>query len=211
MSQELEQIEPVCPVEFYGDERETFDRIAGGARREHSWAMHYFRLGKKRTYKETASYFEIPRERIQLTAAKHSWVMRARAFDDYEEARRAADLDGAQLQTRESHLELMRDVRAKVEAKIASMDLFAMSPRDIPAYLDAIIKWERLTVGLGDAPKKIEITGKDGGAIEVANMTAEERRQMLEDLKAEIVNRQRQIEAASDVIEGEIVSEDDAS
>ena len=158
MSQELEHVEPVSAVEFYGDERGTFDRLDGESKLEFSWFDTYRRLGKKRSYKEVAQQHEISRERIQVTAGKHSWVMRARAFDEYEEARRAADLDGAQLQTRESHLELMRDVRAKVEAKIASMDIFAMSPRDIPAYLDAIIKWERLTVGLGDAPKKIEIT-----------------------------------------------------
>src|ERR1700742_848441 len=210
MSQEIERVEPVSAAEYYGDERETFDRLHGESRREHQWAMHYFRLGKKRTFKEVAGYFEVGRQEIQLTAERHSWVTRSRAFDDYEESRRLADIEGAQLQTREKHMALLASMREKVEAKLSTLDVFAMSPRDLPAYVETLIKYERLTVGLGDAPKKIEITGKDGGAIQVADMPADERRQLMADIQAQIASRLKAIETAAeeDVIEGEIVDGD---
>ena len=211
MAAEIEPVKPVSPVEFYGDERESFDRLDGESPTEHRWFMAYARLGRRRSYKEIAAHEEVSRETIQRAATKHSWRVRVEAYDDYEDSRRLAEIEARQIETRSGHAELLGNLRSKVDAAIALMDPYRTSPRDLPAMVEVLIKYERLTMGISDAPKRVEITGKDGGAIEVsaADMTPERRHQVMAQIMAELAKRQAEVEALAEanILEGEIVGE----
>lgn len=202
MSQELEPIAPVLPAEYYFDERSSFDRLDGESKDEFKWFDHYRRLARgKRSYSDVAQFFGTPREIIQRTGQKHSWVLRARALDAALDDQRSAELDARQLEVREKHAEMARTLRERIMSRFETMDLYAISPRDMPAYLELAWKVERQAVGLSDVAKKIEITGKDGGPIEVvSNMTAAERRERM----AELMDAMAKQIANEQAIEGEI-------
>lgn len=206
MGNEIESIPPVSPAEFFGDEREGFDRLDGESKREFAWFDHYRRAGRRRSYGEVAQYHGVSREAIQKAGTKHSWVQRARSFDAYQDEHRAAELDGQQLETRENHLVLLAKIRKRIDERMDKLGETEIQARDLPAYIELALKYERLNAGLGDAPKKIEITGKDGAAIEVVNnLSAADRKEWLAGIQATI---QAQIEAQQGVLDADIEEAD---
>lgn len=209
MGAELEPVKPVSAVEFYADERESFDRLDGESQLEHGWFSAYCRLGRKRSYKEVALQQEVSRELIQRTASKHSWRLRCEAYDDFVDARRLAEIESRQIEVRSEHAELFKDARAKLTAAISLVDPYKMNPRDMPAWLEVITKGERQAVGITDAPKRIEITGKDGGDIKVSDMSAGERQDKLAEIMSEIARRMSQVEAlnAPEILDGDVVED----
>lgn len=210
--QEIEPVKPVSPVEYYGDERATFDRLDGESVGEFQWFDAYRRLGRKRSYKEIAQCMEVRRERVQAVASKHSWVIRARAYDEFTDGQRLAELEGRQISVKIDNDRMLESAFEKLEAAISIFDPYKINPRDIPAWIDVLIKARRQSVGISDAPKKIEITGAGGGPIEVINsMTSGERGQLLGDMISELTRRADEraaLEAASNIVDADIVSED---
>lgn len=205
MGSEIEPVPPVLPAEYYGDQREGFDRLDGESKGEFVWFDHYRRLGRKRTIKETAAYFEMGRDLAQRAASKHSWVTRARSFDQYLDMQRSAELDARQVEARSSILDMVDVAEEKLKSRLDTLDVFQISPRDIPAWIEVIAKVKRQAVGLSDAPKKIEISGADGGPIEVVNsLTATERKEWLAAIQANITAQL----AAQQAIEGDIEDAD---
>lgn len=209
MGAELEPIPEVAPSSYWGDERASYDRLDGESLREFGWFQHYARTGRKRSYKETSAFMEVSRDAVQRAATKHSWRVRVEAFDDEEDSKKLREIEARQIETRAGHAELLGNLRSKVDAAIALMDPYRTSSRDLPAMVEVLIKYERLTMGISDAPKRVEITGKDGGAIEVsaADMTPEQRQQVMAQIMAELAKRQAEVEALAEanILEGEIV------
>lgn len=209
-SKEIEPVPPVLPAELMFDERQPFDRLDSESRIEHAWFLSYCKMGAKRTYKEVSAYQEVGRETIQRASGKHEWQVRVRAYDEYLATKRAHELETNQLEVREQHAEMIKSARDKLNARLATLDAFAISPRDIPAWLEVIAKIERMTMGISDAPKKIELTGANGGPIEVVeNMTHEERKARMDQLAEAIARRQLEIAKRAAVIDGDVIEDAD--
>lgn len=207
---ELVPIPPVEAAEYFGDERMNFDRLDSETKGEHAWFRFYRELGRKRSYGEVCQYFGVSRDAVQKIAGRNDWKVRVRSFDDHLDVLRAAELDAKQIETRSSILAMVEAAEDKLTARLNNLDIYTIQPRDIPAWIDIIAKVKRQAVGLSDAAKKIEISGPNGGPIElVENMSSSERHERMSVLAAEISKRQAELakRAAVDVeiIDAEIV------
>lgn len=212
MSQEIERVPEVLPAEYFGDERNSFDRLDSETKAEFEWLRKYRSLGRKRTYGEVCQFFGVSRDAVQKVSGRHDWKVRVRAFDEYQDMVAAAELDAKQIETRSSILRMVEAAEEKLTARLNTLDIFAISPRDIPAWMEVIAKIKRQAVGLSDAAKKVEISGPNGGPIElVENMSHEERVDRMDKIGAEIARRQAELakrierEAIEDIVEAEIV------
>lgn len=184
------EIEKPNPSLFLGDERQAFDRLDSETRAEHDLFLGYARLGAKRSYAEVSAKFEVPRDRIQKLGAKHGWVQRAEAFDEEMNRKALKEIEDQAIPVRARHMAMLAQFAEKIESGIALLDPYRITPRDMPAMVETLIKYERLTAGISDAPKKIEISGPGGNPIEmVSSMSAQERRVLMAQLKAELANR----------------------
>lgn len=209
-SKDVEQIPVVEASELWADERLAFDRLDQESKLEHQWAMAYFKMGRKRSYKEVACVMEVARATVQRVAGKNAWAQRASAFDEFEDARRLAEIEGKQLQVRTEHDRMLEGAFEKLEAAINVMDPYKMNPRDLPSWIDAVVKYRRQNVGISDTAKKIEITGANGGPIEtVSSMSRQERQDLLREINAEVSRRLTAVDALEGVIEAELVDDDD--
>jgi hypothetical protein len=207
-SKEMEPVPAVLPSEYSGDERAAWDRMDGESVTEHQWLAIYIKLGAKRSYKEVAQIADVPRDRVQRTAAKWGWPRRVELAQEYEDARRLQEIEGKQYQIRSEHDRMLEGAFEKLEAAISVMDPYKMSPRDLPAWIDAVVKYRRQNAGISDNAKKIEITGKDGGPIEtVSSMSRQERQELLREMNAEVSRRLSAIDALDGVIDAVLVDD----
>lgn len=208
------EIEPFLATEISGDVREVWDRFDSETRFEHALLRGYLDLGQKRSLAILAERLDVPRERLQQLSVKHSWVARAASFDDDHTRRALAELEGEGVEMRERHAAASKALIEKAMAAADAVDPRFIQARDIPTWLDVAAKLERLSRGVQDAPKRVEITGKDGGPIEVANnMSAEERKALMSQIQEQLDKRlgQPAIEGGviDNIIEGEIVPDDE--
>lgn len=211
MASEVERVPSVLPVEYEFDERSPWDRLDGETPSENVWFQAYCKLGRKRSYKAVSEALDVPRDRIQRTAQKHAWVQRADSRDAELDRRRLAEIMETQVQVQHDHAALLRQAREKLQEKITTMDSMKIQERDVPSWLETVTKAERQNVGLSDAAKKVEITGANGGPIQVSEMSSAERRQILADIVEAASKRQAAITAAEDdeIVDADVIEDDD--
>lgn len=204
---ELASVPPVGPEEFFGDTRQSFDRLDGEGPQEHAYFRGYLDLGPKRTLALLSGRIVVDRTWLHHLAAKNSWVARAADFDADVTRRALAALEGEGIEMRSRHAQAARVVfeKAVQAAELANPQF--MQPRDIPLWLDVAAKLERASRGVGDAAKRIEVTGADGGPIEIANgLAADDRRALMAAIQDQIAARLATGEI-TDVLDGEVVED----
>lgn len=186
----MSEIEPFNPSELEGDSRMSYDRLDDETLYEHALLKGYLDLGSRRSLAVLAERLDVSRDRLQNLSARHSWVARAAEFDAEHTRRALAELEGEGIEMRERHAAAAKTLIAKALAAAEAVDPRFIQPRDVPTWLDVAAKLERLSRGVQDAAKRVEITGKDGGPIEVANnMSSEERKALLAGIQEQLEKR----------------------
>jgi hypothetical protein len=77
-------------------------------------------------------------------------------------------------------------MQAKLVEALQALDVHALSPRDLGHWLDVTSKVQRQALGLGD---RVELSGPDGGPIELAGLGPEEAAARLAEISREIRRR----------------------
>lgn len=211
MKAEVERVPPVEVTEYEGDERAPWDRLDGEHPADHALFRGYLNLGPKRTIRDLSD--RLPTfglGTLKLLSKRNSWVARAAEFDALQIRRALDELEGEGVSMRARHAEAARLVfeKAVVAAEMTRPEF--MQPRDIPVWLDIAAKLERASRGVGEAAKRIEVTGANGGPIEVANgLAAEDRRALMAAIQEQIASRLSTGELTeADVLDGEVVEDE---
>lgn len=206
--------EIVPAEEFFWDERGPWDRLDGESPADFAWFRMYRDMRRERSYRAVVNRLGLSYDALEKAGRRHSWVARAEAFDEREQRLILAELEGDQAEIRARHKANARDVMERAMQAVAATNPSFILPKDIPIWLEISAKLERLSAGMGDAPKKIEITGKDGAPIEmVSTLNAQERAVMMAEVQEELAKRlavRAALEAAADdgiedaeIVEGE--------
>jgi hypothetical protein len=200
---------PVYAEEFLSDRREQWDRLDEEAVEDFELFRIYRELGCGiRSIRATAIACDLSHRTVQRVATRNSWLARVGAYDAECHHQAVVTLEGSQLAMRQRHASLAQKMLAKGEAAMDLLDPRFMHPRDLGVIVDVAAKLERLSRGVTDT-KRVEITGKDGGPIQVAQeLSSQDRRALLEAAAAELNKRIKQTEI-DNVIEGEIVEDED--
>lgn len=211
MSQGLERVLTYAPVhaeEFLGDRRQSWDRLDDEALEDFEMFACYREMGKgTRSIKAVAVEFDFSPRTIQRVASRNSWLARVEPYDDECHRLALVSLEGDTIAMRQRHARMAAVLLDKAEQAANLADPRFMHPRDIPVWLDVAAKLERLSRGVTET-KRVEVTGKDGGAIQVANeLTSQDRRALLSAAAAEL-NKRLKASELENIIEGEVIDDD---
>lgn len=212
MAQGLERVlthRPVQAEEFLGDRRQSWDRLDDEAIEDFEMFACYREMGKgTRSIKAVAVEFDFSPRTVQRVASRNSWLARVDPYDAECHRLALVSLEGDTIAMRQRHARIAASLLEKAEQAASLADPRFMHPRDIPIWLDVAAKLERLSRGVTDT-KRVEVTGKDGGPIQMATeLSSQDRRALLEAAAAELNKRVKQTELEN-VIEGEIVEDED--
>lgn len=161
---------------------EPWERQPGeGAKAYQAFAL-YRDAGIERSADKVAATLGKSRNMLYRWSVAHSWVLRASSFDRHEDrifqlARRAQQRRAADRQAR-----IAGAMMSKLVERLQSLDVAKMSLREMAHWLDVTAKVERQALGIAD---KVEITGADGGPVEVAVLSDEDRHARLVELRRE--------------------------
>lgn len=201
------EIERVTPDEYEGDVRQAWDRLDNEARDHHEWFMAYVEQGPGRSFRALAENTGLSRSRIQPVAGRNSWVARAAAWDAEHQRLAQAALETPIIDMHKRYAAIAEKASGLVLAALEMQDPAFMNMRDAGPLLDAAFRIERASRGITDT-KRIEVTGKGGGAIEVVQaMDAETRKAFLAAGLAELAGRHQA--ALENVVDAEIVDSGD--
>ncbi len=202
MASELESVDRSPRFDAPG----PYDAFDDESDAEFLLAKAYFDLGPKRSLRRLADATGASLTRVQGLAKRHSWVARADALDEETIRQATREIEGGTAEMRERHAEAAKLGFDIVMEGMKNIRPEFLSTRDMAALLDITSKLERMSRGVQET-KRVEVTGKDGGPIElVAKMDPEERRALMRDAQAELARRLAGT-VTEEVIEGEIVSE----
>jgi hypothetical protein len=169
----------------------------------------YRKLGPGRSQKTVCLMLHLPLSSTAIIAKRNSWLARAESWDAEVKRLALAGLEDSQVEMRDRHANLSAKLLEKAETAITMADPRFIHPRDIPIWIDVAAKLERLSRGVTDT-KRVELTGKDGGPITVAQeLTPGQRRELLAAAHAELGKRVQQTALEEGILEGEIVEDDD--
>lgn len=146
----------------------------------------YRDLGPARSLRKAASELGKSRKTLDEQSAVHRWVARAEAWDRAQEIERRALQRQAAIESAERHSAVANAMLGKVISRLGQLDVATLSPRDLAHWVEVAVKVQRLALG---EPERYEVTGKDGGPIEVAHLSDEERKERLAALRREIDKR----------------------
>ncbi len=194
-------------IDIYGESQDHWDILPDESTRAFA-AFGIFRdQGPTRTIKSAAQALEVSTASLKEWVGRHAWLDRARAYDlENDRARRTA-LESESLQMRQRHANLSVFMQKKVAEGMAQVDPSSMTAKDLAYWLDLSSKLERISRGVNEA-QRVELTGANGGPIELAEaLTTEDRAALMAQVQAELAKRLGSgtpTDALEDIWEGEI-------
>jgi hypothetical protein len=146
----------------------------------------YRDMGAERSLAKVAQAVGKSKQLIERWSVRDHWVMRADSWDVEADRVHRAYLVSHRREVDRRQLRLAGAMQAKLVEALNNLDAKKLTPRDVAYWLDITTKVQRAALGLGD---KIEVSGPDGGPIELANLTPEEAAQRLAEISREIRRR----------------------
>lgn len=171
---------------FAGDE--AWEILADEPTRAYECFSVWRDLGPNRNRKDAADRLGVSVSTLREMAARHGWEDRARAYDLDNDRKNRVKLESERLAMRLRHAGTAVFLQKKVAERLALMDPMEMTPKDAVYALDLASKLERIS--RGEADTKIELTGRDGGPIELAEaLGTEDRAALMAKVQAELARR----------------------
>lgn len=150
----------------------------------------YRDMGEGRSLTRAAEEVGKSRDLLRRWSRRWSWVFRAEAWDREEERLVRQATVKARREMSERHAKIAVAVQQKVVTRLAQIDPSELTPSDLIRWLEVSVKIERAARG---EPERVEVSGANGGAVqvEVAQLSDEQRRLRMEQLRDELDARLR--------------------
>jgi hypothetical protein len=146
----------------------------------------YRDMGAERSLAKVAQQTGKSKALMDRWSARDHWVMRADSWDVESDRVHRAYLVAHRRDVDRRQLRLAGVMQSKIVEALNALDVKKLTPRDIAYWLDVTTKVQRAALGLGD---KMELSGPDGGPIELASLTPEEAANRLAEISREIRRR----------------------
>jgi hypothetical protein len=165
---------------------QPWERLPGESAQAFEAFAIYRDLGAERSLSKVARQLGKSGTLIDRWSARDHWVMRADSWDVESDRVHRAYLVAHRREVDKRQLRLAGAMQAKIVEALQNLDAKKLTPRDIAYWLDVTTKVQRAALGLGE---KVELTGADGGPIELAGLTPEEAAGRLAEISREIRRR----------------------
>lgn len=154
----------------------------------------YRDMGADRSLAKVAKELGKSATLIERWSARDAWVTRVDAWDVEQDRLWRAQQLASRREVGKRHLRIANAMQGRLVDALARLDVSTMSPRDIAHWLEISAKVQRQALGQGD---RTELTGADGGPLELASLSPGEARARLAEVSAEI---QRRLTADPDAV-----------
>jgi hypothetical protein len=163
-----------------------WERLPGESPQAFEAFAAYRDMGAERSLSKVARQLGKSKTLMDRWSAQHHWVMRADTWVvEADRVHRAFLLEHRRDVDRRL-LRIAGAMQAKLVEALQALDVHALSPRDLGHWLDVTSKVQRQALGLGD---RVELSGPDGGPIELAGLGPEEAAARLAEISREIRRR----------------------
>jgi hypothetical protein len=146
----------------------------------------YRDMGVERALVKVASELGKSKALIERWSARNAWVRRVELWESEQDRLHRQYLVAHRRATDKRQLQIANAMQAKMVQRLADMDTSKMGPRDLAYWLEVTADVQRRALGQGD---RLELTGADGGPVEVANLSPDEQRQRMLEIAAELSRR----------------------
>jgi hypothetical protein len=150
----------------------------------------YRDMGTRRVQREVCKQVGKHENLISRWAIRHEWKARCLEYDRWLDHMATHDAADALREMRKRHAAIATIALSRAAEKLQSATGDAMTVRDAATLLDLAVKVERLS--RGEATESTEISGRDGGPIELENVTPEEANAMLRHYLAKRMEERRE-------------------
>jgi hypothetical protein len=147
----------------------------------------YRDLGLSRSIAKVADRLTKSRTLIERWSTAHRWVLRAEAWDREQDRLWRAERHQASREVARRHARLASAAQSKIVAQLQQLDPSRLTPSDVIRWLEVTIRIERQAYGM-DATDAISNT-KGPETADVSDLTDEERRARMEQLRRELEAR----------------------
>lgn len=207
MSSEVIAQDPFEPV---FDQQGVWDRLDNESVEDFRLFVLYREMGHTRSLARLSVRIFMPRGDLLRLSKQHSWTRRAEEYDTEHTRLAILEIEREVPDMRKRMAEGAKMMMQKALDAAENFPTNAINARDLPVWIDISSKLERASRGVSDAPKKVEITGKDGGSIQVEAMPSSQRDELLAGIAAELMRRGLMPAIEPAIYEGEIVEDEDA-
>lgn len=107
----------------------------------------YLRLGTSRSYARVGQTLGKSKALIERWGTKYGWQIRAQAYDDNIAHETLVQMRTEVLDMNKRHIAMAHGLQTKAVARLQSIDIENLSPKDVVIYFEAAIKIERLARG----------------------------------------------------------------
>jgi hypothetical protein len=108
---------------------------------------------------------------IEIWSSRFRWVSRVEEYDLHQDRIAQADDVQAITEAKRRHLQLARLTMSKVTQGLQGLDVSKMTITQAAQALDIAVRLERQALGMPD--QTLALTGAEGGAIEIADVSVE--------------------------------------
>ncbi|WP_149183287.1 hypothetical protein [Streptomyces sp. TRM49041] len=147
----------------------------------------YRDLGLSRSISKVTDSLRKARTLVERWSVTHQWVIRAEAWDREQDRLWRAERQQAAREVARRHARLASAAQAKIVAQLQQLDPSRLSPSDVIRWLEATVRIERQAYGI-DLVEAAATSGTPG-IPDVSELTDEERRARMEQLRRELESR----------------------
>lgn len=173
-----------------GDLPELWERQPGETPKAFSQFVVYLQMGRVRTLAKTAQTLTRSAGHIRNVAAEKDWVRRADAWDVEQDRLWELEQAIARRAMAKRHAAVAANIVGKVATRLQGMteeDVKELNPQALMRMLEVGAKLERQA--RGEPTELVRVDGRDGGPVELALLTEEERQQRMLEIRQEIDRR----------------------
>lgn len=166
---------------------QPWERLHGESAPAFEAFAKYRDMGADRSLAKVAQELGKSTTLVERWSARDSWVVRVEAWDVEQDRVWRATQIASRRETGRRQLRIANAIQGRLVDALARLDIDTLTARDIAHWLDVSVKVQRQA--LGQADQRTEVTGANGGPIELASLSHEEARARLQEISAEISRR----------------------
>jgi hypothetical protein len=127
---------------------EAWDRIGGESSRAFACFAHYRDEGINRSLRKSSEGLKVSTQHLKKLSTRHSWQMRARAWDREQDRQRQLDNHVAQRTMVDRHAKFGTLAQQKALERLQTLGANELTPAEATRLLEVGIKIERLSRGV---------------------------------------------------------------
>jgi hypothetical protein len=163
-----------------------WERLDGESPQAFEAFAAYRDMGADRSLSKVARHLGKSKSLLDRWSVQHHWVNRSDAWDIEADRLHRGYLIAHRRDVDRRLLGIAGAMQAKMVEALRQLDASTLTARDMAAWLTATTAAQRAALGLGE---KIEVTGADGGPIELSGLSPAEAASRLAEIAAEIRRR----------------------